>query len=138
MFPDLMFRLNLSSSSGVIPEFLAFLLGQTSVRQQVQRLAMGAAGSMPNVSRTRLIEVSIPVPPYDMQRAFAEGLDGHTTLCQRFAQSGRQLGALFDCMLHRAFTGDLTAKWREAHMKELLREMEIQAREPGLQGEPKP
>jgi type I restriction enzyme S subunit len=31
-------------------------------------------------------------------------------------------------MLHRAFTGDLTAKWREAHLKELLVEMEHQAK----------
>jgi type I restriction enzyme S subunit len=30
--------------------------------------------------------------------------------------------------LHRAFTGDLTAKWREAHMKELLAELEAQAK----------
>lgn len=31
-------------------------------------------------------------------------------------------------MLHRAFTGGLTARWREAHVTELLQEMEQQAR----------
>jgi len=31
-------------------------------------------------------------------------------------------------MLHRAFTGELTARWREAHLKELLADMEQQAR----------
>jgi hypothetical protein len=30
--------------------------------------------------------------------------------------------------LHRAFSGGLTAQWREAHLKELLAEMEQQAR----------
>jgi len=30
--------------------------------------------------------------------------------------------------MHQAFTGDLTAKWREAHMKELLAEMKAQAK----------
>lgn len=30
--------------------------------------------------------------------------------------------------MSRAFAGQLTAKWREAHMKELLAEMEEQAR----------
>ena len=35
---------------------------------------------------------------------------------------------LFNNLLHGAFTGDLTAKWREAHMKELLAEMEAQAK----------
>ena len=30
-------------------------------------------------------------------------------------------------MLHRAFNGTLTVRWREAHLKELLAEMEQQA-----------
>ena len=38
------------------------------------------------------------------------------------------LETIFRTMLHRAFTGELTAKWREAHMNELLAEMEQQAR----------
>jgi type I restriction enzyme S subunit len=36
-------------------------------------------------------------------------------------------------MLHRAFTSDLTAKWREAHMKELLVEMEQQVKALGVE-----
>jgi type I restriction enzyme S subunit len=36
--------------------------------------------------------------------------------------------SLFKIILHRAFTGDLTASWRKAHMKELLQEMELQAK----------
>ena len=40
----------------------------------------------------------------------------------------KSLENIFSALLHRAFTGDLTAKWREAHMKELLAEMETQAK----------
>jgi len=36
---------------------------------------------------------------------------------------------IFSVLLHRAFTGDLTTQWRESHMKELLQEMEQQAKE---------
>jgi type I restriction enzyme S subunit len=39
-----------------------------------------------------------------------------------------RIESLFEALLHRAFTGVLTAKWRESHMKELLQEMEQQAR----------
>jgi hypothetical protein len=35
---------------------------------------------------------------------------------------------LFHTFLHSAFTGDLTASWHKAHMKELLQEMELQAK----------
>ena len=39
-----------------------------------------------------------------------------------------KIDSLYEVLLRRAFTGDLTAKWREAHMKELLAEMEAQAK----------
>ena len=40
----------------------------------------------------------------------------------------QRLETLFTVLLHHAFTGDLTAKWREVHMKELLEEMEHRAK----------
>ena len=40
----------------------------------------------------------------------------------------QSISYLFDVLMHGAFTCDLTAKWREAHMKELLAEMEQQAK----------
>ncbi len=42
--------------------------------------------------------------------------------------AAEKLVELFELMLKQAFSGQLTAKWREAHMKELLAEMEQQAR----------
>jgi len=38
------------------------------------------------------------------------------------------LETLFQTLLHRAFDGSLTAKWREAHANELLQEMETQSK----------
>jgi type I restriction enzyme S subunit len=38
-------------------------------------------------------------------------------------------------MLHRAFNGELTAGWREAHMKEILTEMEHQSKALGKREE---
>ena len=38
-----------------------------------------------------------------------------------------QLARLVEALVRGAFSGELTAKWREAHMKELLAEMVLQA-----------
>jgi len=38
------------------------------------------------------------------------------------------LETLFQTLLHRAFAGSLTAKWRESHAQELLQEMKHQTR----------
>ena len=46
----------------------------------------------------------------------------------RRQSSGVHLETLFSVLMHSAFTGDLTAMWREAHMNELLQEMEQQAK----------
>lgn len=44
------------------------------------------------------------------------------------SKTKEKLEQLFDVLLYRAFSGELTAKWRQAHMRELLAEMEEQAK----------
>jgi hypothetical protein len=45
----------------------------------------------------------------------------------RQSTSSATLETLFQTLLHRAFDGSLTAKWREGHTKEVLQEMERNA-----------
>ncbi|MEG4202839.1 restriction endonuclease subunit S [Microcoleus sp. Pol7_A1] len=44
------------------------------------------------------------------------------------SRTKEKLETLLNVLLQRAFSGELTAKWREAHIKELLAEMEEQAK----------
>ena len=62
------------------------------------------------------------------QRKFVKCLEQIHTDAQRRSVSRESIESLFKVMLHRAFTGELTAKWREAHLKELLAEMQQQAK----------
>jgi len=68
------------------------------------------------------------MPPLLTQEAFAAGLEQAESLVAREGSANAKLERLFAVLLHQAFTGDLTAKWREAHMKELVTEMEAQAK----------
>lgn len=80
------------------------------------------------VSSKDLRGLMVDVPPPDLQRRFAQiknSLDREITKRDR---SRLEIDRLFEVLLHRAFTGDLTANWREAHMKELLAEMGQQAK----------
>jgi len=52
-----------------------------------------------------------------------------TTHRHHIVRASKQLSQVWATLLSRAFSGDLTASWREAHMKELLQEMEQQARD---------
>ena len=48
------------------------------------------------------------------------------TVSEGLEISRQKLDTLWTSLLHRAFSGDLTVKWREARMNELLAEMEEQ------------
>ncbi len=87
----------------------------------------GRAGQ-PLISGSRIYPVEILVPDQQLQENFAEQARVLDELIEREEHASEQLTKLFDVLLHRAFSGELTAKWRETHMKELLQEMEHQAR----------
>lgn len=88
----------------------------------------GRAGQ-PLISGNRVYPVEILVPEKTEQEKFARCLQQLQLAETNSMKSAEQLDILFSVLLHRAFSGDLTSKWREAHMKELLQEMELQAKE---------
>ena len=62
---------------------------------------------MPNISKTRLLTIDIPVPPLDLQREFAQRVQEAREIGARQAQSAERIEALYQSMLSRAFTGEL-------------------------------
>lgn len=81
-----------------------------------------------SLDMTRLGRIKVINPPVDDQNKFALQFKETLTLQSNRMKSEEIIGQLFNSILHRAFTGDLTASWRQAHMKELLQEMELQAK----------
>jgi type I restriction enzyme S subunit len=73
-------------------------------------------------------ELIVDVPPIDLQSQFAHYKKSFDSEANRRESSRSKLNSLFEILLHRAFSGDLTAKWREAHMQELSAEMDQQAK----------
>ncbi len=90
--------------------------------------AKAPSGTQPNLNTEIVKNLQIPVPPLALQEKFAS----HLSILEEIDKSRRRsklaVTKTVEALLHRAFSGDLTAKWREIHMKELLAEMERQAR----------
>lgn len=100
--------------------------------QHIQRNYFGnlkARAGQPHLNAAQLLATPVCVVPKKLQVRFAEHVQRLRHLKERRLHAEQQLRGLFSTLLHRAFSGELTAKWREAHMKELLAEMEIQKRE---------
>ena len=110
MMSDLIFRLRIRDRRKLLPEYLWQVLIQPSLRGQIQALAGGSAGSMPNISKERLMSAVIPVPPADLQLQFAARLAKLNTLNARCADICAQAENLCVSLTDRAFHGRLSAQ----------------------------
>ena len=107
MLSDLIFRFRLKPDTQLNPLFLWGLLTVPSKRRQVQALASGSAGSMPNISKKRLVTLQIEVPPFSLQKEFAARVEETRAMQSEQAARRKRLDDLFQSMLHRAFNGEL-------------------------------
>ena len=99
-----------------------------AIRQKTRNLLDIQQGAIiKGVLRKDVEKLEIPLPALPTQQKFANSVAGIMKLEANRSESHRRLETLFQTTLHRAFTGDLTASWREAHKKELLQRMEQQA-----------
>ncbi|MES9905757.1 MAG: restriction endonuclease subunit S [Sedimenticola sp.] len=107
LMPDLIFRFVFKDDAKVHPIFIWKLLTSDSQRKKVQSLAAGAAGSMPNISKTNLKQVLLPVPPIDLQNQFAAIVEKVEGIKSRYQQSLADLKNLYGALSQKAFKGEL-------------------------------
>jgi type I restriction enzyme S subunit len=113
--------------SQAVPDYIWAWMNTRYFKQRLFDIARRAVG-MANINATELRAMPLLVPVMALQHAFAARLRSLDGLAARREEAAQQLQKLFSTLLHRAFAGDLTAKWREAHLRELAAEMEHQAR----------
>jgi type I restriction enzyme S subunit len=76
----------------------------------------------------RLGELIVPCPPFHLQQKFSESARSVETTLKSLVAAADKIDALFFSLLDKAFSGQLTAQWRQAHMAKLLVEMQQQAK----------
>lgn len=113
---------------GVLPKAAkhsAYLFG---FFQMFDLRTLARSTALPSIKTSELARVPIPKPSPELAEDFAARLATLARTRDAAARTKRRLEQLFKLMMHQAFSGSLTASWREAHMKELLQEMEQQAK----------
>jgi type I restriction enzyme S subunit len=96
---------------------------------------VGTAGhGTRKLDTSSLLELPILIPSPSTLKVFEASLSIGKQAIGRMNRIIPKLETLFQTLLHRAFSGDLTTEWRKAHMAKLLQEMEHQARVLGLEG----
>jgi len=126
LFSNHLIRLRVSDSR-ITPEYLAGFLHLLWSKRFFPSIAKRWVNQSA-VAQSSLAALRIPLPGERSLQRFTSAFQNLLSLKDQRMRSGESLDQTFAVLLHHAFTGDLTAKWREAHMKELLKEMEEQTR----------
>jgi type I restriction enzyme S subunit len=107
MLSDLIFRLQVKDTERLNPVFLWKLLINDRQRSRIQSLAGGAAGSMPNISKTKLKSEKIIVPDQKLQNKFVSIVLKVESLKTRYQESLTELENLYGAVSQKAFKGEL-------------------------------
>jgi type I restriction enzyme S subunit len=102
--------------------YLVSALEQANLNQYA-----GRAGQ-PLISGSRVYPVTILVPPENLQTGFSRSVASLLALSRVRSSASTRLDQVWHTLMSHAFSGQLTASWREIRMEELRAEMEEQAR----------
>ncbi len=105
--PDKIWRLDLKLDMAS-NWYLRFLLTHEGFRENLRKVATGTSGSMLNISKAKLKQLKIPLPPVTLQNQFAERIKSIEAQKQQAQASLEKSEALFNSLLQRAFKGELT------------------------------
>lgn len=121
------YDLVITPAAGWSGEFIEQFLLTPFVQRTYFDSQKGRAGQ-PHLNSTQLEATPAFNPPESLQDAFAKQVRAVRSLRDQCIENAERLEQVFAVLLQHAFSGQLTSKWREAHMQELMAEMAQQAR----------
>lgn len=113
--------------SGAVDPWFVFGVTRTAYYRGWVESHKRVAGQ-PNINGQEYSGLLIPEPPQPLQQKFGKLAKEIEQVLTKADSAAEHLEATFSTLLLHAFSGQLTAQWREGHMQELLAEMAQQAR----------
>lgn len=110
MLSDLIFRFKLKANKKVSKVYLYGLFSNEKFRGYVQSLASGAAGSMPNISKSKLWGLNIPLPSYQQQLKYEDIVFALWNELDLLHAIQQEYMSLFDALIQRLFFSTLEFK----------------------------
>jgi hypothetical protein len=121
VLPDKIWRFVWKEGFEGTPEFVWALFQEQATRNALGNIASGTGGSMKNISMKKLMQMRVIWPPKELQETFSEAIREVAILSER--SGGHKVSLTLQSSLSaHAFSGDLTAEWREANQEKLAAE----------------
>lgn len=102
--------------SKVFAEYVIAFLCSRSCRNQIEEIgARRRAVNMVSINQQNVKGLRLPLAPTDLQRKFIDSIQQYTTVVSNLMTGLEESTKLFDGLLVRSFTGELTAEWEGAN-----------------------
>lgn len=108
--------------SKIVPEFLWAHMNSPYIKSLLFEKSRRAIG-MANINARELRALPILIPPLEIQERFVKHLSTLQNIVRHGDDSRTKIDRMFDVLLHRAFTGELTAGWRKRNLATLEAEL---------------
>ncbi len=110
----------------VLPEFVWAYMNTRFMKQMLFDKARRAIG-MANINAKELRSFPAIIPELQLQQSFADQISSIDKHVKAVAGARDAQDRVLHVLIHRAFSGELTARWRDAHADALSQEAEEQA-----------
>lgn len=104
-------------SETIEPEYVRALFATPYVQQMLRKAVRSVA--QPNINAPNIRAIQIPIPPREQQETFAKQIKELRAWVKQLASSADAFEELFQTIIGDAFSGGLTAVWRDAHAEEV-------------------
>jgi type I restriction enzyme S subunit len=133
--PDLVHGMNLlllrADPNKCLPIYLFVYLRLQSVRDKLRSMARQAVNQA-SLNQTQIRSFPVMLPPLELQRKLELAVDQNQLALSRLAGMSEEADMLFQNLLSRAFTGELTAEWEAANAEEIAAQQAFYERLPRL------
>lgn len=119
LLPDTIFKLLLKLNV-VRPLYIYQLFNDDNFRLEIQNLKNGAASSMPNISKVKLNNLKLPIPPIELQNQFETIYHNIQAQKETLKQSKTELENLYNSLLKRAFKGEIEVPKEDVKKKDWI------------------
>jgi type I restriction enzyme S subunit len=95
-------------------DYLYYVMKSERAQNYIWQHARGFG--QPNIAPRQIEEYELPIPPVELQTEFELKCKEILEITDEARESRKLLESTFSVLLHRAFTGELTKRWREENV----------------------
>jgi len=114
VLPDKIWRFVWKNAEKIHPLFIHYLLKQAHIRREIRIRSSGTSGSMKNIPKPKLLEISIPIPSVTEQNKFGEIVNKIQGTYKNHNTYKEEMNNFFNSLTKSAFSGELTKQTKAA------------------------